>query len=224
MSTMSRPVRSINPKENAMASAAAPARAAISSSLSSSFCGRSGRAGVTRTSFVRASRFRLNPSTRRRDALVKCRHIASQESAASYYTAGALLRRRRRAFQLIQLPPGQRVLRIELNGLFQALDRGRFVVLFLLRLRQSDVGSRGQREVLEVQLKPRQRLVGLVGVGRPLRVRDETPFAEIVGLGAEVLLAQILVLRDGRRSALFRGGQIQDLGSAAWGWRHRGDR
>src|SRR5580704_14304128 len=83
-------------------------------------------------------------------------------------------------FQLIELALGLRILGIELDGPGEARDRSVLVVLLLLRLSDGRVGAAREREVVEVQLQPRQRSVGLVGRRGPLGDGDEAGFAEIV--------------------------------------------
>src|SRR5215510_13069824 len=88
-------------------------------------------------------------------------------------------------FQLIELSLCLRILRIELDGPRQALERAVLVVLLLLDLRQRRVRPAREGEVFEVQPEPGHLILG---ASCALGKRDERRLSEVVRLRAEVLL------------------------------------
>src|SRR5579864_6251719 len=103
--------------------------------------------------------------------------------------------------QLLELPLGILVARIQLDGLLEALDRIGRVGLLRIGLAERRVGRRRFRIELRVQLQPPNGVVRLVGVDERYRRSDERGLAEVVALAAEVLRPQVPVLLDGAGDA-----------------------
>src|SRR5436190_17103905 len=92
------------------------------------------------------------------------------------------------AFQLIQLPLQQLVVRIELDSLLEALDLVVLVVLLCVGLGHAGVGGRMIWIQLRIGLQQRERVVRLVTVDERRRVRHQRVLVVV-----ERLLPRILV-------------------------------
>src|SRR6185503_9601709 len=96
--------------------------------------------------------------------------------------------------QLLQLALRDLVVGVEFDRLFVVLDRAGGVVLLRVGLPERGIGCRRLRKEFRVELQPRHRIVGLVGIDERRRHRDERRLAEVVALAAVILRAEVAVL------------------------------
>ena len=128
-------------------------------------------------------------------------------------TSGA---RRLLTLELLQLILRLRVLRVELNGGLEILDRGPLVALRVLRLRHRLIRLRRLGEVFEVRLQILERIIRPLRVERGGRDADERVFGEVVLLAAVELRAELLELREARARATTLLGLADRLAERGW--------